>query len=484
MEWFLIQDDEHLGPFSQDALAEKFKRGELDVNSLIWREGWQNPRDYATAFLAPKNVEVVKEKLPPLPDLPDLPEEEELKPPAFADVADLPPDLPAFKEKVPETNNFVIPPLPSIPDLPNSEVDIEFVEDLNGAEFEEVEDNSTIIEDKEVLELPKKQSKLFRNISFLLLIIIASGGFFFYQKKPSFARPSGMSQKDFKRLTRIIKRKSSKTKFSFALARDKRTLWVATNNPLSGTVNFEFETVFGKSLGDPIRVKSSGVLNNHLITLKKFNFERGVKFVDAKYKISISTSDNLEEPFINRFIGSANKTLKHSGKVIISSLSPRAFKKLLLNANKKKKSNQNIFWIELREEYRTIKNITKQIHDSLSLVFSEKIDERELKLTEFEGIYKTNFGIFFTGFVINIDKKYDKLIKKKFENKTKVISHYTKLKKLAIEIGSESVKHLENLKSVDLLKIKGKKLTNLKYDSLMKYNLIIEECDKMIKQLE
>jgi hypothetical protein len=472
MEWFLIQEDEHLGPFSADSISEKFDQGELQEDSLVWQEGWVEPRSYKDVFMAPPISHVIENEpeLPPIPDLPPIPVETSV----------IPPSLPIEEDIVIE-----IPPLPDLPELP---IEVEPVNISIPDTPEFVAEETSLVERGEEYQdeiapiKPKKKYKLLISIFFIFITLFIIAGII-YKTKPQISRPTGMGQKDFKRLERIAHRKSAKTKFSFALAQDKRTLWVATNNPLSGMVYFELETINGKSLGEPIRVKSSGYLKNHLISLKNFQFERGVRLVEGKYKIHIYTTKKFEEPFINRFIGSKNKKMNHSGEVIISSFSPRVFKKMLRKANKKKKKNENVFWIELREEYRTIKNITKQIRESLSKVFSKDTLLRGKHLKDFEDLYKTNFGIFFTGFVINIDKKYNKLINKKFEDKTKVISHYTKLKKLAIEIGRESVKHLENLKSIELEKVAGEDFKELKYNSLMKYNLIVDECEKMIKEL-
>ena len=104
-------------------------------------------------------------------------------------------------------------------------------------------------------------------------------------------------------------------------------------------------------------------------------------------------------------------------------------------------------------------------------------------VTSFDNAYKSNFGVFFTSFILSVDKQYDKLMKKQFPNKNKVISHYSKLKDLAIEIGEESVRVLENLKSTNAISLTREQFQELKHKSLFKFRLIIKECDDMVEKI-
>ena len=54
--------------------------------------------------------------------------------------------------------------------------------------------------------------------------------------------------------------------------------------------------------------------------------------------------------------------------------------------------------------------ITEQIKDSIGKIFEEGDVERGKKLAEFEESYKRSFGVFFTGFTINIEEKYGKIL--------------------------------------------------------------------------
>ena len=66
MEWFLIKQNEHYGPFSEEALHEMFSRGEVREDSLIWSEGLKFPQTYFDSFLLKKETvkkETVEQKI-------------------------------------------------------------------------------------------------------------------------------------------------------------------------------------------------------------------------------------------------------------------------------------------------------------------------------------------------------------------------------------------------------------------------------------
>ena len=54
MEWFVIYNNEHLGPFSERVLHQLHAEGDLNDQSLIWREGMDSPITYEAQFLFTK----------------------------------------------------------------------------------------------------------------------------------------------------------------------------------------------------------------------------------------------------------------------------------------------------------------------------------------------------------------------------------------------------------------------------------------------
>ena len=79
-EWFIFKGTHHLGPFSVQEMEEFFAVGEINAQSLVWREGaekWEAlGKNRELSFL------VTKVKLPPLPPIPMDDEEADTPPPA------------------------------------------------------------------------------------------------------------------------------------------------------------------------------------------------------------------------------------------------------------------------------------------------------------------------------------------------------------------------------------------------------------------
>ena len=77
-EWFIFKGTHHLGPFSLEEMEEFFAVGEINAQSLVWREGaekWEAlGKNRELNFLITQNK---KPALPPLPiddeDQADLP---------------------------------------------------------------------------------------------------------------------------------------------------------------------------------------------------------------------------------------------------------------------------------------------------------------------------------------------------------------------------------------------------------------------------
>jgi len=520
MEWFLINQNEHLGPFEEEVLHDLFKEGEIVKDSLLWREGWTDAQSYEDVFLldeAQKSFKPIAENLESFYD--KEPEENILKD------DDLPPELPpevmSFKDKVASIKSSVNKSAPTertkqpVLNQPVSNedtgriVDEEYeyeLEDLKPVkvdnqtpsqddhevkqssmeESEEEIDVSEVFEyDYDVKSQEKKLNKIIRQvfIAVLTLVIVAPLFLYITNQDEIFSRPRSMSLEDYEKLTTNANDQGKDLKFAFSLATDKRTLWISTNMALEGEVFVNLKSKMNRTLGGLTEIKAKGTLEKRLITLSEFQFIQGTKFVDGFYDAEIYTVEDLSEPFYNRFFDHRERQFRYLNDVLITDKHPVEFEKLLEKRNIKKQANQSRFWEDLIEEYKTVRGITESIKLSIEKVFTKPVENWPESVAEFDSAYKNNFGVFFTSFILNVEKQYDDLIKKEFPNKMKIVSHYSKLKELAVDIGKESVVVMENLKSAKTSSMSREELQDLKFNSLIKFRLIIKECDVMIDKL-
>ena len=54
INWFVIHNSEHLGPFSEEVLHQLFSEGDIEQKTLIWKEGMDESISYEEAFLFKK----------------------------------------------------------------------------------------------------------------------------------------------------------------------------------------------------------------------------------------------------------------------------------------------------------------------------------------------------------------------------------------------------------------------------------------------
>ena len=51
MEWFVITEEEHLGPFEEDTLISMYEKGEITGDSFVWQEGWEEAVAFSDCLL-------------------------------------------------------------------------------------------------------------------------------------------------------------------------------------------------------------------------------------------------------------------------------------------------------------------------------------------------------------------------------------------------------------------------------------------------
>ncbi len=66
MQWFVVTEDEQLGPFDEVELKRLFESGEFSDSTEVWREGWDKAKKYKDIFLETPEDDLPPE-IPPIP---------------------------------------------------------------------------------------------------------------------------------------------------------------------------------------------------------------------------------------------------------------------------------------------------------------------------------------------------------------------------------------------------------------------------------
>ena len=490
MEWFLIKQNEHLGPFSEDAIHQLFSSKEIFGNSFIWREGWKEAQTYSKTFLEND----VNEEIVPLETIIPRKQVKSSKNPVI-EASDLPSDLPPIPlDALPRGSNKIIElaepgslqlevnPLDSKPVLKK-------VKKIKPAISSNSLKTTQIAISKTEPSVENGNRNFFKKVKilmvFTLLIFISIPSLLYYQSKTSvFSRPKLMTMRDYKKLKMTAMSDESELKFSFALSKDKKSIWIATNNPAEGEIYVNMKSITNRSLGKTVEFNASGKLENKLVVLNAFQFIKGSRFVDGLYSVELSTTEKLNIPLHHKFFTNHNTEFKYVDQTVVTSLSIKDFKRQLSKYLKMKKSNSNEFWIEITEKYKTVKMITGQIRDGIRDIFKGKPEDWDKKIIEFENKYKSNWGQFFTAFVKANELSYKRYVSEKVEDPVKVLATYNNLSKLAIMIGEESMSSLEAIQAFNGKKETSENKALLQEKTIEKLSGIIEKCEEKISEIK
>ncbi len=476
MKWFLIQNNEHLGPFSEETLDELQRKGEITANDLIWTEGWDRPKPLHEA-LSENSTEF--EVLGDVSEVINF-EVEEAVIKAEEIPPDLPPELPIeIKNHYKEKQKI----------LAVSKVEIEEdIEEFDEQDIDESDDEVEIDFKEFEFEYEKNEKSILRKlqvlaIAFIIIVIAIPTFFYIKSQNKTLNRPESMSMVDYERLKLVASDFRRELQFAVALAPDKKTLWISTNLPLSGEIFLTMKSKQGRTLGENVELKAKGLLKDNLIEINNFQFVLGSKIVDGHYDLEIYTVDDLGTPFYQRFFESRPKQIRYINQFLVTSLKAKDFEKQLSLLHGEKNLNSSAFWKELLEKYRTVKFIAVKIRSALAKSFGPSEVSFNDKVNQFESDYKKQFGVFFTSFVQLNEKSYEQVVKKNYADKIDIMAGFSNLSELAVDIGEASMGALEKLRAYDSDNGSPENLKELQADVLFDFDRIIRQCDRKISNI-
>lgn len=298
-EWFVFKGTHHLGPFSIEEVEEFFRTGEINAQTLIWKEGnekWE-PLSKTTVFeflFKPQKVKIVlREVPPPLPPIPVLP---------------TPPDE-LFDDELP-------PPIPldAIID-PKGQVRLR-------------------IKNEEKSNRYSKYALIFGSIVFAVVI----GWYAMTQKEAGIQlRIKGIMPVYLEKLEMTAIKNSPRFEVAMALSLDGLTLWGSTNFSGEIATVIKMDSVPRRVLGlEDVSLTVKGDFINHVGKFNKMVLTQGSKFLPGEYRFHAKAR---QIHFLNRnfkflsgisFFKSLNKSYLYDGTALIYPGTPREFEKRLL----------------------------------------------------------------------------------------------------------------------------------------------------------
>lgn len=493
MEWFLIKDREHLGPFSTEALHDLFKQGDFIEDDLVWKDGWSDAKTYKEVFLSEQDS---FQPLEPAKTVPAQNESQIIK------NEEIPPDLPiqvgapqaddSTATEDPKPYAEIVQPRAFVQQERSKIMENPLLNETSGIDEAPGEAPSEATEEEEVLdfneyefEYEKGEKEILKKIKLIAISLIIgvvgiTGYLYLSEKDNVFERPSTMSLGDYDRLKAVAKADASELKFEFALASDKKTLWASTNNPLEGEIFISLESKRGRILGRDVQVKAKGRLRKKLITFNNFQFVKGNRFIDGFYDVEIYTVDDLKVPFFQKMFKPTDKQFRYINEFLITSMLRTDFEKQLVEFSKKQQINSEDFWIEITQKYQTIISITREIRQGFIRVLQGDFRRWDKNLIKFKQDYSSKYGLFFTEFVKSNDASYENLVEKDFDDRIEIIANYSQLTKLSKKVGQEAMRLLAQLETIDIEDLNEKERDELVDKSMMPFDNLIAICERKL----
>lgn len=457
MQWFIYIDQELIGPFTKESLKEYLRSHNLPDSTLIKSSKMNNPMKYSSIFYSP---EILAPDLPKLPILPEQAITKKIADKTFKTSTNKSVQDPEFLKRKNESETLKIKD-------PQIEVKTKSVMQIPSDDV-----TKQIISDIESLNIPsKKPVKLITSIVVIFAIILAS---YLYLKNysPTFVRPNNMSLKTYKEAIRI--HESSYLKTKLFLSKDKKTLWLITNNFATAKVRLSLDSIKIRVLTkEKVLVTSDSILKDGVAQFDKLIFESNDQIVDGEYMMNIENVSKVTKP-LKYTLKKTEKSINYRQKILLSNFLENIFEQKLETYQTKINENNNEFTRELIQKYLTLKSMVEQIKDKFLETFSNTELLWSDRAKSFEEIYKNEFGPFFTSFVIANEKQYENINKKEFPNKIEIISDYTRLSRLAKDVGLTSVNIMNKYEKFNFSDADVEKNFEFKKS-------VIDDFDKVIK---
>ncbi len=509
MEWFVIYNSEHLGPFSETVLHQLYKEGDVKEETLVWSEGMDDPVSYRDQFILEEEeldfrpLEEVSEKVEqPLWFLDEKEDDDNVPPPLPIGIVQA---EPVKEEPVTVETQLKVAPvaLPTKKPAPAPVQESQTVEEIQIPVVKETieapvtqEDNmepeeylNHLVDDEIIAEAEKIEKESKRNKSFLFVgifvffVVLVPGVLYIKNTYLTFSRPALMSMGDYERLVEVSKDPTFTNKFAVALGQERARVWMATNLPYEGEVILKLKSIQNKTLTNTeVEAMARGYLKGKIVQFDEWTFSKGVKLVDGYYHVEAHTTRDLEVPFVFKLYPARKTQFRFFDELLISQLSKDEFNEALGKTKKELTRNDLEFWKELKQKYKTIKMITLQIKTEMDRAFDSTNVMWIEELKKFESKYKKEFGAFFTNFVIQNDQSYEKLKSKKFSNKLEIISNYNRLSRLAKDIGKVSMDVFHEMETFDGIDDARKEVIRKRADQQL--DEIIKTCDQKISIIQ
>lgn len=436
-EWFIFKGTHHLGPFSLEEMEEFFAVGEINAQSLVWREGaekWEalgKTRDLAF-LIKPKTPD-----LPPIPtNLPPLPMDDDDLPP---------PTPPGFLHS--GVSDVIVDEPPPIP--------LDAILNPKGRTFNKPQSTLTLNSPKVLLAV------------LATVFVVVMAWFFMNEKSSSIQlRVKGVMPVYVEKLQETAAQKTPSISVAMALSLDGKTLYASTNKEGEILSIIKLQSLPKRLLGtEDVEIMVRGAIKNHLGEFGRMQLTKGSQFVPGEYNVDFTGRKlhflNRKFKFLNKyaFFKKLNTDYTYTTSALIYSGTPREFEKKITEykdtiVNEKLKPLTDK--LERMQTFLSILN--KTVEDYLLAL--EGLNKPK-DISKYEAQYIKEISPIIQSMVLAAVDLQKKMESDETDTRNKLASYGTQVQlgKLIGELGSDMITETEKMKKIttaDKIKLKSR----------------------------
>ena len=465
-EWFIFKGTHHLGPYSLAEMEDFFATGEINAQSLVWREGaekWESlgkTKDLASIIAGhgkkPALPNVTPPKLPSLPNLPDD-EDDELQPPT----------PPKFLHVQPSFDDEP-PPIP-----------LDALLEVQGSK-------KAFKKSVGRVSASKKLPRLIFALSIVLFAIVLVWFSMNEQASKVQIRVKGVMPVYLDKLQEVAAQKTPALALTMALSLDGKTLFASTNKGGDILSIIKLKSIPKRTLGtEDVELMVKGVIKNHLGEFGKMQLTKGEHFAPGEYSIDFN---GRKMHFLNRrfsflssfsFFKKLNTDYHYQTHALIYSGTPREFEKKI-NEYKESILNERLRpFTDKLERLQTFSSLLNKTVENYLLVLEKVKNPKDINA--FEAMYIKEISPIIQSLVVAANEMAKKQALE-IPNESSKVATYSSQVQLGKQIGelaSDMITETGRMK-----KVTEKEKTFLKSKFESRYKFVKSQLNSHILKLQ
>ncbi len=422
--WYIVKDDEHLGPYTYFDLKDLSRNKKIMGHTLVWKKGLKSAQQFS---------------------------------------------------KIEDTSNKSL----------KDRLMFKKVKTKEQEAVKKLEQGLKLLQRDEFVRLTNETSFFNFKKAFAAFVITSFLGVmpFAYEvyQLASFniSRPSGLKTLDYERLRLVGQNAFEEITVGVAPSKDMSELVLATNFPFDGELEITIKSIQDKMIiPEIVVVKSRARLENRLAAFSSFQYEVGTRILPGYYQIEVNLVGAAEGSYwVERFV-TLQKNLSQSTVELLSILPESSFDNKLVEAQLARAHESKKAWLNLQQRFLTIKSVVNQIGAEFNALHEKRLGSQDwdASLKQFSNKYERYFGSFLSSFVSSDYRMVEGFDKLDEEGQQKLKDYFEELSAITTQTATASAKFMHDFGQSGR-KPSSRGWTNLKTNVDTQFETLVKRAD-------